>query len=296
MSRSHGLESAGSRARAWRLAVVLAGLLFVSAAAAQALPRPEPVPGGVALVELGRAEGDAPRAYLGDDRVMVLAHEGKWIAIVGVPLSAQPGEHALRVHEAAGRERMQSFRVGVKEYGEQRITLKNKRMVNPSKSDLRRIARDTQAIVGAFKRWTDTGTPAVRFDFPTDGPLTGVFGTRRFFNDQERSPHRGVDIAAPRGTPVRAPADAVVIDTGHYFFNGRTVFLDHGQGLISMYVHLDRVSVEPGIEVKRGQVIGEVGSSGRVTGPHLHWSVSLNNVRVDPLLFVSEEALAKLSE
>ncbi|HEX7044746.1 MAG TPA: M23 family metallopeptidase, partial [Burkholderiales bacterium] len=99
----------------------------------------------------------------------------------------------------------------------------------------------------------------------------------------------GVDIAAPRGTPVRAPADGVVAAVGDYFFNGLTVFLDHGQGLISMYNHLDRIAVEPGARVARGDVIGAVGATGRVTGPHLHWSVSLNNVRVDPLLFVGED-------
>src|SRR5690606_10842532 len=293
-ARIPGRGTTGRRAR--RLTALVAALLWAGAVAGQTLPRPAPVPGGIALVELGPAEGAAPRAFFGDNRVMVLAHAGKWIAVVGVPLSAEPGELTLRVRGAAGDERLQAFRIEPKEYGEQRITLKNKRMVNPTQADLRRIARDSREIVSAFRHWRDTATPGVRFDFPADGPLTGVFGTRRFCNGQDRSPHRGVDIAAPRGTPVRAPADGVVVGTGDYFFNGRTVFLDHGQGLISMYVHLDRVTVEPGAVVERGQVIGEVGASGRVTGPHLHWSVSLNNARVDPLLFVSEEALARLAD
>lgn len=293
MAETRSLASGGRRT--WRAAAALVGLLLAFAASAQPLPRAAPVPGGIVLVDLGPAHANRPRVYLGHERVMVVARDGRWSAVVGVPLSATPGDYVVMVHEA-GEERPHGFTVQPKKYGEQHITLKNKRMVNPSRTDLRRIARDSKAIVAAFQHWSDTESPALNFAFPAQGPLTGVFGTRRFFNEQERSPHSGVDIAAPRGTPVRAPADGVVLDTGYYFFNGRTIFLDHGQGLVSMYVHLDRIAVKPGAEVKRGDTIGEVGSSGRVTGPHLHWSVSLNNTRVDPLLFVPEEALAKFTE
>lgn len=283
------------RTRPWRRLLPAAlGLVLASGAAAQDLPRAESVPGGIARVELGPAGDTAPRAYFGNKRAMVVAHEDKWIAVVGLPLSIDPGKHALTVRDHSGRRRALGFVVRPKEYGEQRITIKNKRMVNPTAADLKRIRQDSKAIRAAFARWTQADTPALRFDFPAEGPLTGVFGTRRFFNDQPRRPHSGVDIAAPLGAPVTAPADGLVIDTGHYYFNGRTVFLDHGQGLVSMYVHLNRIAVEPGMKVRRGQQIGEIGKSGRVTGPHLHWTVSLNNVRVDPLLFVSEDAIAQL--
>lgn len=285
-----------TRRRTWRLALLLAGLLLASVVSAGTLPQAEAVPGGIALVDLGPASASAPQAYLGRNRVMVVAHEGKWIAVVGVPLSADPGQHTLTVRDGAGAERRALFSIESKKYGEQHITLKNKRMVNPSKADLRRIASESRQMIAAFRHFRDTPAPAVAFDLPAVAPLTGVFGTRRFFNEQERNPHSGLDIAAPRGTPVLAPADAVVVDTGNYFFNGRTVLLDHGQGLVTMYVHLSHIAVEPGMKVRRGQPIGEVGESGRATGPHLHWSVSLNNVRVDPMLFVSKEALAKLTK
>ena len=123
---------------------------------------------------------------------------------------------------------------------------------------------------------------------PVEGRYSSPFGLRRFFNEQARKPHSGLDIVANEGTPVRAAADGVVINTGNYFFNGNTVFIDHGQGLITMYCHLNRIDVSDGQQVKRGDLIGGVGSTGRVTGAHLHWSVLLNGTLVNPELFLSK--------
>lgn len=279
-----------------RLLIAVLGLCAACNALADRLPRENPVPGGVAQVTIGPATDTPPRVFLGTDRVMVVREAGNWLAIVGVPLLFKPGEHELTVLDAGDRTQTRRFSVRRKEYGEQRIRLKDQRMVDPSPADLERIEREQLDMKQVFTHWNDVSTPPLAFQFPAHGRLSGAFGTRRFFNEQERQPHSGLDIAAPRGTPITAPADGVIAGIGEYFFNGRTVFIDHGQGLVSMYNHLDRVAVKLGEKVAKGQHIGDVGMTGRVTGPHLHWAVSLNNTRVDPLLFVSAESIKQLAQ
>ncbi|MDH3355350.1 MAG: M23 family metallopeptidase, partial [Chromatiales bacterium] len=129
---------------------------------------------------------------------------------------------------------------------------------------------------------------------PVSGRLSGNFGRRRFFNNQPRKPHSGMDIAAPMGTSVVSPAAGKVVDTGNFFFNGNTIFVDHGQGVVTMYCHLNTLTVKKGDIVAQGEKIATVGMTGRVTGPHLHWSVNLNGVRIDPALFMSTKTLERL--
>jgi len=251
-----------------------------------ALPH-RPVPGGIALVGLGSAAAPAPVARLGGRRVMVTRSDGNWVAVVGIDLAAKPGGHHLEVDAPnEGGTRKVAFNVADKTYEKQYLTVKNRRHVNPTPTDMERIGRERQVIDTALGRWRDGGTGLAQMRLPVDGPRSSPFGLRRFFNQQPRKPHSGIDIAAPEGTPIVAPADGVVIETGNYFFNGNTVFLDHGQGLITMYCHMHRIDVAAGQAVGAGTVIGQVGMTGRVTGPHLHWGVSLNRAMVDPELLL----------
>ncbi len=262
---------------------------------AAGLPQANPVPGGIAIVPLAVDGNTAPRVSFNGERTMVVRENGRWHAVVGLPLTLSAGEHKLTLDGQAEAGRTLAFTVVPKEYAAQYITLKDKRMVEPGPKELQRIEREGKIIRQAFHAWSEIPDPPLTFDLPARGRLSSPFGLRRFFNNQPRQPHSGLDIAAAAGTPIVAPAPGTVIETGNYFFNGKTVFLDHGQGLVSMYNHLSRISVKKGQRVERGRKIGEIGSTGRVTGPHLHWTVSLNNARVDPALFLSRAALAETS-
>lgn len=267
-----------------------AGLVSFSASAEGFIARllHRPVPGGVAVVPLGQG-GPAPRAMYGQRPVMVLRDDdGGWIAVVGIPLDTPPGStRQLQVDGPQGRKTL-AFEVGSKEYVAQHVRIKNRRQVNPDPDDLRRIERELAEQTQAYRSFRPVMPSNVMLDRPVPGRLSSPFGLRRYFNGQPRNPHSGLDFAAPAGTPVRAPAAGKVILVGDYFFNGKTVFLDHGQGFISMFCHLSRIDVAIDQEVPRGATIGAVGATGRATGPHLHWNVSLNDARVDPAIFIGE--------
>ena len=251
----------------------------------------EPVPGGVAVVLLPDDTNTSTLRYR-DRRVLTTRSNGQSVAIIGLPLSAKPGVHHLDGRSIEGATMRLSFHVSDKTYEEQRITIKDKRKVTPEKRDMVRINSEKKRIGAALRHWSENDNVVTDFKKPVTGPTSSPFGLRRFFNDQPRNPHSGLDIAAPEGTPIHAPAPGIVIDTGDYFFNGNTVFIDHGQGLVTMYCHMSRIDVEPGQTVGLDDIIGLVGMTGRVTGPHLHWGVSLNNARVDPLLFLSSPVAA----
>jgi murein DD-endopeptidase MepM/ murein hydrolase activator NlpD len=253
-----------------------------------------PVPGGIAAIRLP-ADADPASVRYERRRVLVTRQQGEAYAIVGLALGAEPGTHHLQARTRAGRPLRLSFEVSDKAYETQHLTIENKRMVNPEKRDLERINREQKRIEAALGHWSESTVVTLDFLKPADGPLSSPFGLRRYFNEQPRKPHSGLDIAAGEGAPIRAPASGTVIDAGEFFFNGNTVFIDHGQGLVTMYCHLSRIDVQAGERVASGEVIGAVGKTGRVTGPHLHWSVSLNDARVDPLLFLGEDAGVKVS-
>jgi murein DD-endopeptidase MepM/ murein hydrolase activator NlpD len=271
-----------------KLFALLLGLVLGGTVLAEDLPQQSAVPGGIVIVPLGPASQPAPVADYEGNRVMVIAERGHWFAVVGVSLDASPGHHTLRVVDSSGRNGTRVFLVGPKDYAVQSITLKNKRMVTPLDRDLVRISGDWKRARAAFAAWSELSNGPFPLGIPVDGRRSGSFGLRRVFNGEARRPHSGMDIAAPAGSPVRAPADGRVVEAGDYYFNGNTLFIDHGQGLITMYAHMKSVNVAVGQEVMRGDIIGTVGATGRATGPHLHWTVSLNGTAVDPALFLAE--------
>lgn len=270
--------------------VMTGTLLFPLLADALVLPTHHAVPGGIALVELSEPTAQMPSAYFNDKRLLVVPNPKKpgfWLAITGIPLETEPGEQRLSI-SLGETTRSQSFKVDPHHYEIQHLKLKNKRQVTPNKEDLQRIERETKNIVAALQSWSAQPPLEKAFVLPTRGSLSGPFGLRRFFNQEARKPHSGIDIAAPIGTPIVAPLDGTVIDAGDYFFNGNSIFIDHGMGLITMYCHMLNTAVKLGDKVTQGQAIGAVGKSGRATGPHLHWAVSLNDARVDPGLFFDD--------
>jgi murein DD-endopeptidase MepM/ murein hydrolase activator NlpD len=250
-----------------------------------------PVPGGIAVITLP-ADADPATARYGDRKVLVTRNEGDYLAVIGLPLGTKPGRYFLTVTDKQGKTRNLGFQVADKAYEEQHITITDKRKVNPEKQDMVRITRETKQINSALSHWSAQEDVVVTFRKPVEGPTSSPFGLRRFFNEQARSPHSGLDIAAPEGAAIHAPAPGTVLTTGEFFFNGNTVLLDHGQGLVTMYCHMSRIDVTPGQTVDTGETLGAVGMTGRVTGPHLHWGVSLNDARIDPLLLLPEETQA----
>ncbi len=265
-------------------------LLFLLPAYVLASPLPDQltVPGGIAKIPLGSSGESRPKVSFYGKRVLVTEQQDQWLALVGIPLSAKPGKHLIDINKN-GQHSQQKFSVVDKDYPAQYLTIKKKRMVTGfTDEDLKKIKADKIAMGKAKSIWNEG---AINTDFitPVDGRLSSLFGLKRFFNDIPKRPHNGLDIAAPTGTAIVAPAAGTIINTGSYYFNGNTVFLDHGQGLLSAYLHMDSIQVKSGQKVSQGEQLGTVGSTGRVTGPHLHWIVYLNKTPVDPALFIADD-------
>ena len=246
-----------------------------------------PVPGGIAIVKLG-ADATPPIVRWNGNRVMVAGEAAAWIAVVGIPLEAQvDSKSTLAVERSGGEPSTVKFAIGRKQYATQRLTVKPGQ-VDLSPEDQARYEVERVHLSEMRKTFTETAPQSLALIQPCEGTRSNTFGQRRVFNGQSRNPHNGMDIPAPDGAPIVAAGDAAVIDIDDYFFSGNTVILDHGQGFLTLYAHLSAVEVKVGDRVATGARIGRVGATGRVTGPHLHFSVFLNSVAVDPGLFLTE--------
>lgn len=212
--------------------------------------------------------------------------DGQWHALVGIDIDAVPGPAPLRVSAARttgpGLTRVHTLDVVAKTFRTRRIRV-NPKFVTPPKSALPRIADDNKRLQAIFasplgeRLWT---AGAVR---PVEGVAVSGFGVRSVLNGQPRGPHTGLDLAAGTGTPVYAPTPGLVVAAREFYYSGNTVILDHGAGLFSTMAHLSAFDVAEGQRVAQGALLGKVGATGRVTGPHLHWAVRLHGARVDPL-------------
>ena len=262
-----------------RIFTTVSTFFFINTA--YAFPTHQPVPGGTAVIELSSADTPQPTAFFKRRRVAVHKYDDAWYALIGLSLNTKPGQYTVRYQFDDKKKYQHSFIVRKKTYKAQYLTVKNKRKVNPNAEDMKRIIRERKIKTAAKNTWTDK-TIHTEFIRPVNGRISSIFGLRRFFNKQARRPHSGLDIAAPEGTPIKAIADARVIETGDFFFSGNMVYLDHGQGVISLYAHMHKIKVKAGQLIKQGDIIGEVGETGRVTGPHLHLSLLLNRSAVDP--------------
>lgn len=263
-------------------------------------PQALQVPGGVARLSLGPANR-RPVAHVDQSGaqvpLLVVGDAIAWTAVVGIALAAPPGEAFIQVQAgdsaaASGTgigARTLGYRVAAKQYREQHLTVAP-RTVDLSPEDQARYERERDHQAGVMATFTEQpagqALASLRMRVPVPGRRSSSFGLRRVFNGQPRNPHSGMDIAAPTGTPIVAPLAGRVIDVGDYFFNGGTVWLDHGQGLLTMYCHLSRMDVRVGDVLQAGEAFCRVGATGRVTGPHLHWGVMLNRTMVDPALFL----------
>jgi murein DD-endopeptidase MepM/ murein hydrolase activator NlpD len=267
---------------------LLAALLVPILAQAQGpvLPRASAVPGGVINVTIAGVADEQPVVKYGDMPVMVLKQPTGWVAVIGLNLDTAPGEIAVDVQQPGKDPRSIPIKVAPKAYRTQQLKVPPSQ-VNLAPEDEARVAKEQEKMRAAMTAFTPDAPVTLRLAQPVPGPRSSSFGLRRMFNGESRRPHSGMDIAAPTGTPIKAPLAGKVVDVGSYFFNGNNVIIDHGQGLMTMYCHLSKIRVEVGQVMKKGEVLGDVGATGRVTGPHLHWGVMLNGNSVDPALFLA---------
>ena len=184
--------------------------------------------------------------------------------------------------------------INQKDFGESRITIENNSMVNLSKEDSDRAFKESKIIQKALNNYSKFLVPDLNFMNPVEGIISSRYGKKRYINNQPRSPHLSLDIAAAEGTKIVSPTKGRVILVGDFFYAGNYIVIDHGYGLLTSYSHLSKIFVEEYQIVTKGEKIGEVGSTGRVTGPHLHWTVYLSKVRINPELLIQEGYLESL--
>ena len=262
-------------------------LLLAASSLSLAVPAHSPWPGGIAVVPV---DGDErPTVTMDDNPVLVVRGGSGWAAVVGIPLD-HDAQTPLQIRVRRPGHDAQTISVDLRpaDYRVQRLNVDHK-YVDPGQEALERIFAERKVLDAALQNWRSEELVEVAMASPAPGARSSSFGSRRIFNDQPRSPHKGMDITAMTGTPILSPLPGVITVTGDFYFNGNTVIVDHGQGLISLYCHLSAIDVAEGATVSTGDLLGKVGATGRVTGAHLHFATYLNGTAVDPGLLLTDD-------
>lgn len=254
---------------------------------------PDAVNGGIVVIPLPDAP-TRPEVFYHQHPVLVTGEGQHWQAVVGIDLDQKAGTDHIQIGPSGP---LIAFTIRQAQYPVQQIHLSNTHQVDPDPQELTRIHAELQEERRDFAVFdgtlADHALEMTKLPVPAHH-VQSAFGLQRYFNGERRASHSGIDLQATEGTPIHVPVGGRVLLAKNLFFNGNTVMIDEGQGVVSMYCHLSKIDVKPGDQVKAEQIIGLVGHTGRATGPHLHWSISLNGVRINPRLLLSHEANAEL--
>lgn len=243
------------------------------------LPKTLAVPGGVEIVQIHTSSPIPPKAYFQGHRLLILKGQADlWYALVGIPLDIAPKTYSIQIQLEGRQVINETFTLHSIIYPTEYLENKN--------SNTEDKPNHSSALNEVLSTWTDSKPQTLHLQLPIKGKIFGAFGLQRFYNEQPRPVHNGVDIAAPLNAPVYCPLQGEVLAVGNYANMGNVVVLNHGGGFLTLYAHLNKISVSKGQHVAAEEVIGTVGQGGIITQPHLHWSVILNGAFVNPELFL----------
>jgi len=241
------------------------------------------VPGGIFFHEIP-VEKFKSGIFINNTRILTKQVNDKFYLIYGIPYGTPPGNQSINIVDRVSENTVNFFLK--KRIVEKQYIKVSKKYSEPSSSDVKRIIKEQEILKSHRNTWSSVN-PDINFIYPVEGIITGVFGTERYYNGKKGRYHNGIDIAAKMNDSIVAPSAGRVIVVGDFFYNGKFIYIDHGKGLLSIFIHLNEILVKKGESVKKGDEIGKIGTSGRSTGPHVHWSVMLNQTYIDPMIFIN---------
>ena len=243
------------------------------------------VPGGIFLQEITQQQY-RNGVFINDIKIFTKQIDNKFYLIYGIPYKTPIGDQSINI-VGQNTQKTVNFYLKKKKFKKQYIKI-SKKYTEPSTDDIKRIIKE-QNILKSYRKIWSSNNPDTNFVYPVQGITTGVFGTERYYNGKKGRYHNGMDIAAKMNDPIVAPSSGKVIIVGDFFYNGKFVYIDHGKGLLSIFIHLNEISVKKGVYVKKGDLIGRIGTTGISTGPHVHWSMMLNQTYIDPMIFLDAD-------